>query len=184
MRTVYCHFSFRRPTDKPNIGYFAVVFYEEKEAKHKIAQRTVERELWVDDQFITAIQAYEYALSFIYEFQGVMYSKGIAQVMLVTDNSILATWIENPFKNASYTEYMKRATQNYRAGAPKEITLGVGLCNVQKRERAYYYCTEDKVAPGYRLSDMKAENNRISTDVAHMSVYDMLEEDEDVPVNW
>ena len=185
LRTVYCHFSFKRPKDKPGVGYFAVVFYNEKECKHIIAQRTVERLLWEDHQFITAIQAYEYALSFIHEWQGVMISKGIGQVLLVTDNSILAGWIENPKKNKNYEGYMLKATENYRSGGPKEITLGVGLCNVRNNERAYYYCCESKVAPGYALKDSKTESKIQVTKKNSKSVYDILDENEDEPeVRW
>lgn len=180
LRTVYCHFSFKRPKSRPGIGYFAVVFYNEKEAKHRIAQRTVERKLWEDHQFITAIQSYEYALDFIHEWQGVMVSKGIGQVMLVTDNSILAGWIENPYKNKEYTQYMIKATENYRSGGAKEIAIGVGLCNVRANIRAYYYCTEDKISEGYRLEDVN-NKERIKTDDCK-SIYDVLEEEEVEPI--
>ena len=182
-RTVYCQFSFKRPKNRPGIGYFAVLFYEELSAQHKIAQRTIEQKLWEDQQFVTAIQSYEITLSFIHEWQGVMQSKGIGQVMLVTDNSILAGWIENPYKNKEYIEYMRRATEKYRAGAPKEISIGVGLCNVQKNIRAYYYCSEDKVTDGYRITDT-VKSNKIQVENGK-SIYDMLEEDEDEPtVEW
>ena len=179
-RTVYCHFSFKRPKEKPGVGYFAVVFFNEKQAINKIAQRTVERKLWKDQQFITAIQAYEYALSFIYEWQGVMMDKGIGQVMLVTDNGILAGWIENPNKNKEYSDWMNKANAKYQHGAPKEIVVGVGLCNVQKSERAYYYCNEKKVARGYHLSDVK-DDARVKVDTA-VSVYDLMDADEEEPV--
>lgn len=143
-KTVYCHFSFKRPKGK-NYGLFAVAFYLDAEGKILTAQATRRFPLWKNHQFVTAIQSYEHALYSIYIWQGIMRSKGITNVMLVTDNSILAGWIENPKKNKAYTAYMNRAVEQYRAGAPKEIMLSIGLCEVRKYEKSYKYCKEEKV---------------------------------------
>ena len=143
-KEVYCHFSFKRPKGK-NYGLFAVAFYLDSEGKVLTAQATRRFPLWRDHQFITAIQAYEHALYSIYVWQGSMRSKGISHVWLITDNSTLAGWIENPKKNKSYTEYMNRAVEQYRVGAPKEITLSIGLCEVRDYEKSYKFCREDKV---------------------------------------
>jgi len=142
--TVYCHFSFKRPKGK-DYGLFAVAFYWDFEGKKLAAQATRKFPLWKNHQFVTAIQAYEHALSSIYQWQGIMRSKGISTVMLVTDNSTLAGWIENPKKNKAYTGYMNKAVEMYRAGAPKEITLNIGLCEVRDYEKSYKYCKEEKV---------------------------------------
>lgn len=143
-KEVYCHFSFKRPKGK-NYGLFAVAFYLDYEGKILTAQATRRFPLWKDHQFVTAIQAYEHALYSIYVWQGIMKQKGISQVWLVTDNSTLAGWIENPKKNKAYTEYMNRAVEQYRAGAPKEITLSIGLLEVRDYEKSYKFCKEDKV---------------------------------------
>lgn len=152
-RTVYCHFSFKRPKNK-KYGLFAVAFYLDFEGKVLTAQATRKFPLWEDHQFITAIQAYEHALYSIYTWQGIMRSKGITNVMLVTDNSTLAGWIENPKKNKAYTEYMNRANEQYRAGAAKEITMSVGLCEVRDYEKSYKFCKEEKV-----INDVKTIKN-------------------------
>jgi len=143
-KEVYCHFSFKRPKGK-NYGLFAVAFYLDFEGKVLTAQATRRFPLWKDHQFVTAIQAYEHALYSIYVWQGIMRSKGINHVWLLTDNSTLAGWIENPKKNKAYTEYMNRAVEQYRVGAPKEITLSIGLCEVRDYEKSYKFCREDKV---------------------------------------
>lgn len=143
-KEVYCHFSFKRPKGK-NYGLFAVAFYLDFEGKVLTAQATRRFHLWKDHQFVTAIQAYEHALYSIYVWQGIMRSKGISHVWLLTDNSTLAGWIENPKKNKAYTEYMNRAVEQYRVGAPKEITLSIGLCEVRDYEKSYKFCREDKV---------------------------------------
>lgn len=143
-KVVYCHFSFRRPKGK-DYGLFAVAFYWDEEGKQLAAQATRRLKLWENQQFVTAIQAYEHALYCIYTWQGIMKSRGITNVMLVTDNSSLAGWIEEPTKNKRYTKYMAKAVEQYCAGASKEITLGIGLCDVRQYEKSYKYCTEDKV---------------------------------------
>jgi hypothetical protein len=142
--TVYCHFSFRRPKGK-SYGLFAVAFYYDFEGKKLGAQITRRLPLWENHQFVTAIQAYEHALYSIYSWQGIMRSKGIKNVMLVTDNTTLAGWIENPSKNKDYKDYMERAVSQFRAGAPKEITMGLGLCEVRNYEKSYKFCKEEFV---------------------------------------
>ena len=158
-RTIYCHFSFKRPKDK-GYGLFAVAFYKDFEGKKKIIHETVKLDLWKDHQFVTAIQAYANALEEIHKFQGVMMRVSIGDVMLVTDNSILAGWILNPKKNKDYTEYMRRAVEPYRVGSHKEIVVGVGLCEPRDYEKSYKYCKEEFVSneEEYRLAHLEVEN--------------------------
>lgn len=143
-RTIYCHFSFKRPKNK-DYGIFAVAFYNDFDGKKIITKAVRKFPLWQDHQFITAIQAYEHALYTIYNWQGVMLKNHITTIMLVTDNSTLAGWIENPKKNKAYTEYMNKAVEKYRAGGPKEIRLSIGLCEVRDYEKSYKFCKEENV---------------------------------------
>ena len=143
-RTIYCHFNFKRPKGK-NFGYFAVAMYYDYEGKQLAAKVTRVLPLWKNHQFVSAIQAYEHALYSIYKWQGIMLSKGFTNVMLVTDNSILAGWITDPKKNKAYTGYMNKAVEPYRAGGTMEITLGVGLCRPRDHEKSYKYCNEKEV---------------------------------------
>lgn len=143
-KTVYCHFSFRRPKGK-DYGLFATAFYWDEEGKKLTAQATRKLKLWENQQFVSAIQAYSHALFCIYTWQGIMKSQGITDVMLVTDNSALAGWIENPNKNKNYAAYMRKAVEPYCAGSSKEITLGIGLCDVREYEKSYKYCKESLV---------------------------------------
>lgn len=175
--TVYCHFSFKRKRDE-GTGLFAVAFYSDFEGKNLVAQKTRKFDLWQDHQFITAIQAYEHALRTIFEWQGIMKDKGINQVLLVTDNSTLAGWIENPKKNKAYVDYMRRATELYRSGAPKEIVIGVGLCEVRKYEKSYKFCKDEKVVNNYIPARRKTNNttNKIALNDGYKSAIDILNE--------
>ena len=168
-RTVYCHFSFKRPKGK-DYGLFAVAFYLDFEGKNLTAQATRKFPLWENHQFITAIQAYEHALCSIHQWQGIMRSKGITNVMLVTDNSTLAGWIENPKKNKAYTEYMNKAVAPYRAGAPKEIMLSIGLCEVRDYEKSYKYCKEDKVINDVKPIVKDAVTGRKAIDLESLNI--------------
>lgn len=172
-KTVYCHFSFKRPKGK-DYGLFAVAFYNDFEGKSLTAQVTRRFPLWKNHQFVTAIQSYEHALYSIFVWQGIMRSKGITSVMLVTDNSTLAGWIENPKKNKKYTEYMNRAVEQYRTGAPKEITLSIGLCEVRDYEKSYKFCRDElvvdngsdvvrKTDSGIKVIDIDASNMKYQT---------------------
>ena len=146
--TIFCHFSFKRPKEKC-YGLFSVALYSDNNGKRLITQKTRKYDLWNNHQFVTAIQAYEHALLTIYELQGQMCEAGIRQVMLVTDNSTLAGWIETPNKNKAYAPYMQRAVRPYRVGGPKEIVIGIGLCEPRDAEKSYKYCTEDRVCNTY-----------------------------------
>lgn len=140
-KTVFCHFSFRRPKGV-DYGLFAVAFFFEYEGKKPTARVTKKLPLWKNHQFITAIQSYNFALSYIYHWQSIMKLRGIDTVMLVTDNSTLAGWIENPKKNKDYTEWMNKAVEDYRLGGQKEIEIGVGLAKVRNYEKSYKFCKE------------------------------------------
>lgn len=179
--TLYCHFSFKRPKNKPGKCYLACAFYQDYAAKKLIAKRVVERNLWVDHQFITGAQAYEFALSTIYIYQGILISKGVNQIMLVTDNSILAGWITDPKKHKNFANYIERANSMYRVFAPKEITLGIGLCKVWEYEKSYKYCKEQYVEKEDNVVN-KNEHGENKLDIAKQydsvqTIDDLMKED-------
>lgn len=185
--TIYCHFSFKRPKGK-DYGIFAVAFYSDFPGKKLITYKVSKLDLWQNHQFITAVQSYENALQVIYENQGMMRAAGINQVMLVTDNSTLAGWIINPKKNKAYTPFMERAVKQYRAGAAKEIVLGIGLCEPRDAEKSYKYCKEELVSNDYRRKSNLAkdsDNNVIGYKIdlgdSYKSVLDVIKEDKAIP---
>jgi hypothetical protein len=183
--TVYCHFSFKRPKGA-DYGLFAVAFYFDKEGKKLTAKATRKIKLWENHQFVTAIQAYEHALYSIYAWQGIMKSQGIGKVMLVTDNSTLAGWIENPKKRKEYRQFMERAVERYRAGAPKELEVSIGLCDVQKYEKSYKYCKEEFVINDSKPAITKDKTGKKVIDIAssnmeYKTIREMELEDLDRP---
>lgn len=177
-KIIYCHFSFKRPTGK-DYGLFAVALYSDFEGKKLIGHITKRQPLWQNQQFITGIQSYNFALDMLYQCQGRLKQLNITQVMLVTDNSTLEGWIINPKKNKKYTEFMEKAVAPYRLGAPKEIVLGIGLCQARDSEKSYKYCKEElainEVEDTQETSGVSTVN-RIDIGSAYKSAYDILKE--------
>ena len=176
-RTIYCHFQFRRPKGK-NYGLFAVALYNDFEGKKLIGHVTKRQLLWENHQFITGIQSYNFALDAIYQCQGKLKEYNVTQVMLVTDNSTLEGWIVNPKKNKNYTEFMERAVEQFRLGAPKEIVLGIGLCQARQAEKSYKYCKEELAIND--IEQDKPDGNRVVNKIDigdnYKSVFDILKE--------
>lgn len=144
MSTVYVHFSFRRPQHK-KYGIFAVAMFADEEGREFLGSTTRAFKLWRDQQYITAVQSYEHALYCIWENQQKMAKVGVTDVVLVTDNSTLAKWIENPNSRPDYAEYMKRANSKYVMGGEKTIRLNIGLYKPLKSEKSYKFCREELI---------------------------------------
>lgn len=133
METIYCSFSCRR-IKGTNAGLFTVSLYLDLEGKRYIEGYTRKIKLWEDQQYVTAIQSLENALFFIWECQGRLQ---INRVILVTDNRILAGWIENPYRNKRYTDHVLKALYPYKIGGPREIFIPIGL-TVSDKTTSFY----------------------------------------------
>lgn len=158
---IYCHFSFRRPKDKP-YGIFSIALFADEDATRLMYAKTRAYQLWEDQQFITAIQAYEHALYCIWEKQKDFIEHNVTDIQLVTDNSSLAGWIENPSKNKNYSYYMNRAAYQYKHGGSKEIVINIGLAEVRGHEKSYKYCKEENIA-NKRPEPKKIETTGMNT---------------------
>lgn len=143
-KVVFCHFSFRRPRGK-DYGIFAAALYADSEGKIFVDKKVRAYKLWQNHQHITAIQAYEHAMKSIWEWQSILIEHNVTNVLLVTDNSILAGWIADPKKNKVYTPYMNKANNLYKIGGAKEIVLSVGLCEPRDAEKSHKFCKEELV---------------------------------------
>lgn len=175
-KVIYCHFSFRRKGSE--VGIFAVALYTDKEGKNLVDKKVKEHILWENHQHVTAIQAYENALRCLWEWQPVLLDHGVTNVILVTDNSNLAGWIENPKKNKTYYKYMARANSQYRVGASRELRIAVGLAEPRKAEKSYKYCKEENVTERDRVKAGNVGDHKISLSASEYStVLDILDAD-------
>lgn len=160
MKPVYCHFSFRRPKGK-DYGIFATALYADEEGKRLVCRKTRVYKLWENQQFVTAIQSYEHALNCLFEWQGKLLEYDVTNILLVTDNSILATWIEEPGHNKRYKKYMAQAVAQYRVGCAREIMIPVGLCEPRKSEKSHKFCREELVSNMETLSQVEGGTTKI-----------------------
>jgi hypothetical protein len=173
----FLHFSFRRPKDE-RYGIFASAVFRDREGSSRAVFKQVQKcWLWEDQQFVSAIQSYERALGFIYEFQGQLYDVGVKTVMLVTDNTTLAKWIQEPKKNKTYAGHMQRANEMYKVGGKKEIILGVGLCVPLAYEKAYKFCKEELVTVDHTVGTSAIGQRRVMPSVdTILTVHDTASE--------
>lgn len=180
MKEVYCHFSFRRPRGK-DYGIFAAALYSDSEGKELVARKTRAFRLWKNHQHVTAIQSYEHAMQCIWEWQGKLLEYDVTNVLLVTDNSILANWIVDHKANRAYEHYMNKAVEQYRVGSTREIVLPVGICQPRKSEKSHKFCKEELVTNMHSLTnreDAPGTKLRFTENTQMRSIFDILKEDE------
>lgn len=179
-KAAYCHFSFRRPRGT-DIGIFAAAIYADFEGKRLVTRKVRQYRLWKNHQHVTAIQSYEHALRCISEWQGELMQHGVTNVLLVTDNSILAGWIMDPKKNKGYTDYMERASKLYRLGAPKEIMLAIGLCEPRDAEKSHKFCKEELVENELEAAEISCDTqhttNKLDIGNDYQTVLDIIDAD-------
>jgi len=203
---IYCHFNFRRPKEKNaegkleycDYGIFAVAFYWDSEGTKLITKQVRKLPLWVNHQFITAIQSYNNALKVISELQGYMLKNGIKLVSLVSDNSTLVGWIVDPKKNKAYTQYMRRAVEDFRFGGKHELGISVNVLEARKAEKSYKFCCKKYVedmgsltpkvevvkrdnATGKNIFDLKNMLGGQIPSTGFTNVYDLSDNDASVP---
>lgn len=173
-KTVYVHFSFRRPSHK-KYGIFAVAMYGDEAGRIFLGSETRAFKLWKDQQYISAIQSYEHALYVIWENQRKMLDVGVDNVVLVTDNTTLAKWIEEPDKRPDYASYMHRANRNYQMGASKAIMINIGLAEPLKSEKSHKFCREELIRNKRPVGDV---SSHVVSTAGMRSVTDVIKDSE------
>ena len=136
---------------------------------------------WKNHQHVTAIQAYANALNCIWEWQSKLLEYNVTNVLLVTDNSNLVKWIENPKKNRDFRQYMSKAYKPFHSG-DKELALGVGLCEPRNLEKSHKYCKEEFVENWSSYENAKSRNKsktKLSIE-GLVTVDDILDEDKPI----
>lgn len=144
IKIVYCHFSFRRPKDE-DYGIFACALYSDEAGKNLVARRTRAFKLWQNHQHITAIQSYWHALDCLFDWQSKLLSFGVTNVLLVTQNSTLESWIVGEKINKEYIKWMDKANKYFSISQSKELKIPVGICKARDYEKSRKYCREDLI---------------------------------------
>lgn len=156
VKMAYCHFSFRRPRGD-NYGIFAACIYADEAGKRLVCRKVREYPLWMDHQHVTAIQAYEHAMRCVWEWQGQLMAHKVTDIVLVTDNSILAGWILDHKKNKEFTSWLQKAVAPYRTGGARELMVNLGLAEPRASEKSYKYCKPELVE---NRSERRKSNQR------------------------
>lgn len=141
IKVAYCHFSFRRPKGK-NYGIFACALYADTAGKIFVAKKVKAYELWKDHQHVTAIQAYWNALDCLWEWQSKLLEKNVTHVIMVTDNSNLAGWIEDNKKNKKFTPWMDKVYSYFGSGK-KELRTTQVMAKPRDSEKSHKFCKEE-----------------------------------------
>lgn len=177
VKELYCHFSFRRKTKNIKYGIFACAFFVSEDSRKPIAKFVEAHKLWEDQQYVSAVQSFNYALNTIWQNQKELIEKGIERIYLVTDNSTLAKWIENPRKNKEYERWMVKAYKNFRAGEVKELKIEIGLADVVKYEKSYKFCKEEFISNSIPEEDTTSESTIFKIEVkGARGINDILQE--------
>lgn len=178
IENLYCHFSYRRPRGEDYI-LCATAFYKDFEGKQLVCSFTRAFDMWENQQYVCAIQSFEHALFCIWENQAEIMKYGVKSVFLVTDNSALAKWIENPKKNKTYIPYMLKAWENYRRGQSKEIMINVGLCETRKLEKSHKFCKVELIRNKLPQASINTASHTYKLDIEHKAktIQEIIEKD-------
>ena len=153
---IYCKFTSRVPKGA-DYGYFATVVYKDKECTQELMHSVKQMKLMKNAQFINSVQSYGFALECIRAWQGKIKAMGESNIILMTYNSTLAKWINEPHKAGEYEKYLESINSLYRAGGKREIKLAVGLAYDEKNS-ASKYCTAAKVNSITKKNEVLEEN--------------------------
>ena len=166
---VFCNFAFKR--QKPeNYIILTTAFYADKAMKHLIGKKTEAFKMWENQQYVCAVQSYEYALNCIYEEQYEMKKHGVDKIWLITANSALLGWIASD-KNAKYRPWMNKARAPYIDGGKKYIYIDIGALNAVDYDPAYKYCKVQNITNEIPFTK---EDNINKVNVSGVNVFDIL----------
>ena len=172
---VYLHFAFRRAKSSDK-ALFSVAIFKEAEGRVLVAAKTVENKIWDDNPYILAIQSYDTALFWLYRWQNKLLSRGVKNVVLVTNNSILKKWIVNPNRGPRFQRVFRNINSKYCVGGPKELKVGVCVSKEEIDCKAYKFCNRK-----YLENDKQNEANNLVKE--YKSIYQVLEENDEIVVD-
>lgn len=168
---IYCNFAFRRQV-KENYIILTNIFYADKEMTKQIERKTRAYKMWENQQYVCAVQSYEYALNCIFESEYQMRKHGVTKVWLITANSALVSWIVGS-RRAEYNNMLFKAKQPYMPGGAKEIHVEVGVLPAIDYDPAYKYCRVQNVTN--EIPFTKKDEAVSKLNVLGMSIFDNIE---------
>lgn len=173
---IYCNFAFRRQS-KENYIIFTNIFYADKELKRPLEKKTRAYKMWENQQYVCAVQSYEYALNCIFESEYIMLKHNVDRVWLVTANSALVGWLKGSRHN-EYEKWVKKARQPYLPGGKKEIHVEIGVLPAINNDPAYRYCKVANVEN--EIPFTKNDNTVNKVNAIGFNVVDILNDSIDI----
>lgn len=178
-RPLYCHFGFRKPEGK-DYCLFSCACYLDKEGKKLVSMNVEMHKLWLDNQHITAVQSYWFALKCLYDWQEKIENAGFTNVLLVCNNRNLVNTITVKKKSTLSSVYLKEVYKHYISG-DKVFNIPIGICEARKSEKSRKYCQDKYVTnkDTYKVdsSDEIMTKLSLSDDMDLLSVDDIIESD-------
>lgn len=168
---LYCKFTSRIPKGE-KYGYFVTVLYKDVACTQEIAHSICKLQLMENVQYVNSIQSYGAALESIRNWQGKIRAMGEYNVILMTYNSTLAKWIEEPKKAGKYEKYLESINSLYRVGGVREIKLAIGLA-YDSKNTASKYCSAIKID---KIKAAKEEEYKENKQRAFKSALDIINE--------
>jgi hypothetical protein len=149
-KTLYADFGFKRPKEmvkgsEKQYGIFCIAFYQSLEDRNSIAKTVVRSDLWEDSTYMTAFQAYDFALNEIYSIQSHLLRLGVERVYLRTENGGLIDLILGKASSKRGEAIVEKINAQYCGGAVKEIRIGTGMAQKTDYARAKKYCLDSLV---------------------------------------
>ena len=177
VKPLYCHFSFKRPKSE-NYGIFACACYTDKEYKNLVARNTEVYKLWLDNQCVTAMQSYWFALKCIYEWQEKINKAGFTNILLVCNNKFLVNTIADSKKSSFVGAYLEDVYRDYVNGN-KYFNIPIGICNAVKYDRARKFCSKEFVTnfDKYHIDNNDTVTKLSFEDSNLLSVDELLDSD-------
>lgn len=141
VKVAYVHFAGKLPRKHEDKAIMSVAIctdylgYCLVTKKVEVVDAETSNNKWVD------IQALDYALNYLFRIQKDLMEQGVSRVFLVTDNPNLYTYLVESPLSKTVKAWLNLIFKNYSVFGPKELKLGVGVCQLCERNRAktYYF---------------------------------------------
>lgn len=141
VKVAYVHFAGKLPRKYEDKAIMSVAIctdylgYCLVTKKVEVVDAETSNNKWID------IQALDYALNYLFRIQADLMEQGVSRVFLVTDNANVYNYLVDTPLSKTVKEWLNLIYKNYSVFGPKELKLGVGVCQLCERNRAktYYF---------------------------------------------
>lgn len=139
-KIAYIHFMSKVPRNAETKAVSAVVVCADYEGYKVITKRVRTGENETNNPKWTNLIALKETFAFIYDMQASMLKSGVTKVYLVTDSTIMYSFLTKRPTNSFVRRYINSLYQLYGFGGSKELRIGVGVAKLCSRNSARSRC--------------------------------------------